>query len=65
MNEIETCVFLLVETERVPCSLVCICKILNWFTALPSYGGVPGGGSSQREATAGGDSPRPGRGHAE
>lgn len=35
------------------------------FVALPSHGGVPGGGGSQWEAAAGGDSPCPGGGHAE
>lgn len=39
--------------------------IMILFTALPSYGGVPGGRGSQWEAAAGGDSPGAGGGHAE
>lgn len=36
-----------------------------FFTALPSHGGVPGGGGCQWEAAAGGNSPRQGGGYAE
>lgn len=73
MSETESCFFpsfVKWKLKELCCAILLkvhlhIYMFVILFVALPSHGGVPGGGGSQREAAAGGDSPRPGRGHAE